>query len=100
MIATILRQAPADRRASITAWRQLSDILAQRGNQLGDDAIRRSLHALAVLRPRVPEAGRRACARALAPHGRSPPLLALYAHHVPAGSALILRLAPLPATHP
>src|SRR3546814_4163850 len=59
MIATILRQAPADRRASITAWRQLSDILAQRGNQLGDDDIRRSLHALAVLRPRVPEAVRR-----------------------------------------
>src|SRR3546814_1735156 len=50
MIATILRQAPADARASIAAWRQISDILAQRGNQLGDDDIRRSLHALAVLR--------------------------------------------------
>src|SRR3546814_9434001 len=80
MIATILRQAPADRRASITAWRQLSDILAQRGNQLGDDDIRRSLHALAVLRPRVPEAVRRDCARAIARHGRFAPLVALYAN--------------------
>ncbi|MDT7528260.1 HAMP domain-containing sensor histidine kinase [Sphingopyxis sp. SE2] len=107
MIATILRQAPADRRASITAWRQLSDILAQRGNQLDDDDIRRSLHALAVLRPRVPESVRRDCARALAPHGRFAPLVALYANDVPAVSAIMLRevrlaeadwLALLPAT--
>ena len=107
MIATILRQAPADRRASITAWRQLSDILAQRGNQLGDDDIRRSLHALAVLRPRVPEAVRRDCARAIARHGRFAPLVALYANDVPAVSAIMLRevrlaeadwLALLPAT--
>ena len=107
MIATILRQAPADRRASITAWRQLSDILAQRGNQLGDDDIRRSLHALAVLRPKVPESVRRDCARAIARHGRFAPLVALYANDVPAVSAIMLRdarlaeadwLALLPAT--
>ncbi|SEH18377.1 His Kinase A (phospho-acceptor) domain-containing protein [Sphingopyxis sp. YR583] len=108
MIATILRQAPADRRASITAWRQLSDILAQRGNQLDDDDIRRSLHALAVLRPRIPEAVRRDCARAIARHGRFAPLVALYANDVPAVSATMLRdarlaeadwLAVLPATN-
>lgn len=107
MIATILRQAPADRRASITAWRQLTDILAQRGNQLGDDDIRRSLHALAVLRPRVPESVRRDCARAVARHGRFAPLVAFYANDVPAVSAIMLRearlaeadwLALLPAT--
>jgi signal transduction histidine kinase len=107
MIATILRQAPADRRASIVAWRQLTDILAQRGNQLGDDDIRRSLHALAVLRPRVPESVRRDCARAIARHGRFAPLVALYANDVPAVSAIMLRearlaeadwLALLPAT--
>jgi hypothetical protein len=91
MIATILRQAPADHRASIAAWRQLSDILAQRGNQLDDDDIRRSLHALAVLRPRVPEAVRRDCARAIARHGRFAPLVALYANDVPAVSAIMLR---------
>ncbi|WP_338425514.1 histidine kinase dimerization/phospho-acceptor domain-containing protein [Sphingopyxis kveilinensis] len=108
MIATILRQAPADRRARVTAWRQLSDILAQRGNQLGDDDIRRSLHALAVLRPQVPEAVRRDCARAIARHGRFAPLVALYANDVPAVSAAMLRevrlsesdwLALLPATN-
>lgn len=108
MIATILRQAPVDRRARVTAWRQLSDILAQRGNQLGHDDIRRALHALAVLRPNVPEAVRRDCARAIARHGRFAPLVALYANDVPAVSAAMLRdvrlseadwLALLPATN-
>lgn len=107
MIATILRQAPADRRASIAAWRQLSDILAQRGNQLSDDDIRRSLRALAVLRPHVPESVRRDCARAIARHGRFAPLVALYANDVAPVSAAILQtvqlseadwLAMLPAT--
>ena len=64
MIATILRQAPGDRRAGIAAWRQISDILAQRGNQLSDDDVRRALHALVVLRPQVPEKVRRDCALA------------------------------------
>ena len=95
MIATILRQAPADHRASIAAWRQLSDILAQRGNQLGDEDIRRSLHALAVLRPRVPEGVRRDCARAIAKHGRFAPLVAFYANDVPAVAAIMLRSAQL-----
>src|SRR5690606_2567281 len=109
MIATILRQTPADRRARIAAWRQLSDILAQRGNQLADDDVRRALHALAVLRPKVPEKVRRDCARALARHGRFAPLVALYANDVPAVSVAMMRearlseedwLAVLPATNP
>lgn len=95
MIATILRQAPKDRRASIAAWRQISDILAQRGNQLDDDDIRRSLHALAVLRPEVPENVRRDCAQAIARHGRFAPLVAFYANDVPAVSTAMLRRARL-----
>lgn len=95
MIATILRQAPKDRRASVAAWRQLSDILAQRGNQLGDDDIRRSFHALAVLRPQVPEKVRRDCAEAIARHGRFAPLVAFYANDVPAVSNAMLRRARL-----
>ncbi len=95
MIATILRQTPMDRRARIAAWRQLSDILAQRGNQLVDDDIRRSLHALAVLRPDVPENIRRDCAQAIARHGRFAPLVALYANDVPAVSAAMLQQARL-----
>ncbi|WP_293643550.1 histidine kinase dimerization/phospho-acceptor domain-containing protein [Sphingopyxis sp. RIFCSPHIGHO2_12_FULL_65_19] len=91
-----MRQAPADRRASIVAWRQLTDILAQRGNQLGDADIRRSLHALAVLRPDIPETVRRDCARAIARHGRFAPLVAFYANDVPAVSAIMLRDARLP----
>ena len=109
MIATILRQAPADRRSCVAAWRQLSDILAQRGNQLADDDIRRSLHALAVLRPQIPETVRRDCAKAIARHSRFAPIVALYANDVPAVSLAMLRdaqlaeqdwLALLPATGP
>ena len=109
MIATILRQAPADRRTCVAAWRQLSDILAQRGNQLADDDIRRSLHALAVLRPQIPENVRRDCARSIARHSRFAPIVALYANDVPAVSLAMLRdaqlaeadwLALLPATGP
>lgn len=96
MIATILRQAPRDRRASIAAWRQISDILAQRGNQLAEDDIRRALHALAVLRPQVPENVRRDCAQAIARHGRFAPLVAFYANDVPAVSTVMLRQARLP----
>lgn len=109
MIATILRRAPGDRRASITAWRQLTDILAQRGNRLDEEDIRRGLRALAVLRADVPEPVRRDCARAVARHGRFAPLVAFYANDAPAVSATMLRrarlsesdwLALLPATSP
>ena len=95
MIATILRQAPADRRASIAAWRQLTDILAQRGNQLDTTDIRRAFHALAVLRRDVPEKVRRDCAVAVARHGRFAPLVAFFANDVPAVSATMLRRARL-----
>lgn len=98
MIATILRQAPADGRAGIAAWRQISDILAQRGNQLSDDDVRRALHALVVLRPQVPEKVRRDCAQAVARHGRFAPLVAFYANDVPAVSTAMLRRARLSET--
>lgn len=109
MIATILRQTPGDERAGIAAWRQLTDILAQRGNQLSDEDIHRSLHALAVLRAKVPERVRRDCAEAVAQRGRFAPLVAFYANDVPAVSATMLRhaqlaeadwLALLPSTGP
>ena len=95
MIATILRHAPRDGRASVAAWRQLSDILAQRGNQLAGADIRRAFHALAVLRPKIPENVRRSCAGAIARHGRFAPLVAFYANDVPAVSATMLRQARL-----
>ena len=109
MIATILRRAPGDRRASITAWRQLTDILAQRGNRLDEEDIRKGLRALALLRADVPEPVRRDCAEAVARHGRFAPLVAFYANDVPAVSATMLHrarlsesdwLALLPATGP
>lgn len=107
MISTILRHAPADGRASIAVWRQLSDILAQRGDRLDDADVRRAFHRLAALRSQVPEPIRRDCARAVARHCRFAPLAAFYANDVPSVAAALLRdvrlsdaawLALLPAT--
>lgn len=78
MIATIMRQSPADDRTRSAAWRQLSDILAQRGNQLAESDVRRALHALALLRTRVGEAVRRDTAITLASQCSYAPLVALY----------------------
>jgi signal transduction histidine kinase len=90
MLATIFRQTPADARSRGAAWRQLADILAQRGKQLSDSDARRALHGLALLRPQVSETVRRETAGALASHCRFAPLVALYAADQPAIAAAML----------
>ena len=95
MIATIMRQSPADDRTRSAAWRQLSDILAQRGNQLGDVDVRRALHALALLRTRVGEAVRRDTAATLSGQCRYAPLVALYSADTPPVAAAMLAEAQL-----
>src|SRR3546814_12946440 len=95
MIATLLRQAPTDARASVAAWRQISDILAPRGNQLADDVIRRSLQGLAVLRRDVPGQVRRSCAPAVARLGRFASRVASYSTTVPSVPVPLMPKAPL-----
>lgn len=95
MIATIMRQSPADDRTRSAAWRQLSDILAQRGNQLGEFDVRRALHALALLRTRVGEAVRRDTAVTLAGQCNYAPLVALYSADTPPVAAAMLSEAQL-----
>lgn len=90
MIATIFRQAPADERTRSAAWRQISDILAQRGKQLSDSDVRRSLHALAMLRSKTSDRVRRETAQALSSHCRFAPLVALYAADEPPVAAAML----------
>lgn len=90
MIATIFRQAPADERMRAAAWRQISDILAQRGNQLSESDVRRSLHALAMLRSKTSERVRRETALALSSHCGFAPLVALYASDEPPVAAAML----------
>lgn len=108
MIATILQREPQDLRESIAVWRQLSDIVAQRGMQLNQAEIYRSLHALARLRTKVPEYVRRDTALSVARHGRFAPLVAFYANDTVSVAAAMLQnarlpdedwLALLPATH-
>jgi hypothetical protein len=97
MIATILQREPQNLRESIAVWRQLSDIVAQRGMQLNQAEIYQSLHALARLRLQVPENIRRDTALSVASHGRFAPLVAFYANDVISVAAAMLRRVQLPA---
>lgn len=96
MIATILQREPQTTRECVAAWRQLGDILAQRGMQLSGEEIHRSLRALAALRSKVPEHIRRDSALSVARHGRFAPLVALYANDVVPVAAAMLQNAVLP----
>jgi signal transduction histidine kinase len=96
MIATILQRDPQSTRECVAVWRQLGDILAQRGMQLSDEEIHRSLYALAGLRSKIPENVRRDSALSIARHGRFAPLVALYANDVPSVAAAMLQHAKLP----
>lgn len=97
MIATILQREPQNLRESIAVWRQLSDIVAQRGMQLNQAEIYQTLHALARLRLQVPENIRRDTALSVASHGRFAPLVAFYANDVISVAAAMLRRVQLPA---
>lgn len=78
MIETVLQQPLATARDRIGAWRQLTDILAQRGDRLPLDIAARGLRALAVLRDSIPVPIRRATAAAVARRVRFAPLVAFY----------------------
>lgn len=82
MIATILDRQTRTVKERIAMWRQLSDILAQRGAQLHRMDAHRALRALASFRSDVPEYIRRDSALSVAQHGRFAPLIALYANDV------------------
>ena len=78
MIETVLQQPLATARDRVGAWRQLTDILAQRGDRLPLDIAARGLRALAVLRDSIPVPIRRATAAAVARRVRFAPLVAFY----------------------
>lgn len=96
MISTILQREPQSLRDKIAVWRQLSDILAQRGMQLADAEILQSFQLLASLRSTVPEHVRRNTAVSVARHGRFAPLVAFYAHDVASVAVAMLNNARLP----
>jgi signal transduction histidine kinase len=95
MISTILQRDPQSLRDKIAVWRQLSDILAQRGMQLEDTEILQSFQLLASLRSTVPENVRRNTAVSVARHGRFAPLVAFYAHDVASVAVAMLNNARL-----
>ncbi len=97
MIATILQRDPQSLRECIAMWRQLSDIVAQRGMQLNQSEIQQSLRTLARLRNKVPEQVRSDTALSVAHHGRFAPLVALYANDTVLVAAAMLQNAHLSA---
>lgn len=91
MIDIILRQIPSDPKTQVAAWRQLIDILAQRGAALDPASAKRALHALALLRPNIAESVRRASALSIAQRCRYTPLVAFLGADSPPVAYAIMR---------
>ena len=89
-LATVLAR-PAERPTDRVAhWRQLLDLLAQRGAEPDTDSSREAFARLRLLRPIVPLAIRQETARALAGRPIAAPLVAFLAADVPAVAGAIL----------
>ncbi len=94
-LATVLAR-PADRPADRVAhWRQLLDLLAQRGAEPDTNLSREAFARLGLLRPDVPLAVRQETARAFAGRPIAAPLVAFLAADAPAVAGAILPQARL-----
>lgn len=91
----LLAFKPTTRRDHEWLWRQLSDVLAQRGDKLDTTIVHDILVRLSTLRRYVGEASRAATARDIAAHCRSAPLVAFYAHDTPIVARTMIGLARL-----
>ncbi len=78
MIDTVLRADPASENQQATAWSQLSDLLAQKGDEISSELVSAALTRLSELKRRVPLAHRTATARAIARRCHFVPLVAFY----------------------
>ncbi len=89
-LATVLAR-PADRPTDRVAhWRQLLDLLAQRGADPDTDLSREAFARLRLLRPEVPLAVRQETARAFAGRSIAAPLVAFLAADTPPVAGAIL----------
>jgi hypothetical protein len=96
MIATILAQPEAHAPAKAAKWRQLVDVLAQRGNNFGDEeAADEALGWLRAVRPQVPTGTRREIAASLGGRRVSPRVLAFFTEDEPPVAAPLLASARL-----
>ena len=91
LIATISSDSFSESSALVAAWRDISDILAQRGNQLPESEAKHGIRILSVLRESIPEKIRLSVADSIAHHCRYVPLISFYASDTLAISERVLR---------
>jgi signal transduction histidine kinase len=96
MLATVIAGDPASPLLRRNRWRQIADIVAQKGRLIEPRIAARALAELARERDRIPLADRIATAHALASHARFAPIVALFAHDAPDVARAMLRSVSLP----
>jgi len=98
MIATMLARSEDQPSAVSAKWRQLSDLLAQRGGGEAEAAEDAALRWLETRRGEVPLAARREAARALAGRAIAPAILRFFAADHPSVAAPLIADARLAAS--
>ncbi len=96
MLATVIASDPASPFLRRNRWRQIADIVAQKGALIERRIAARALAELARERDFIPLADRIATAHALASHARFAPIVALFAHDAPDVARAMLRSVSLP----
>jgi len=96
MLATVIASDPASPFLRRNRWRQIADIVAQKGALIERRIAARALAELARERDSIPLADRIATAHALASHARFAPIVALFAHDAPDVARAMLRSVSLP----
>ncbi len=96
MLATVIASDPASPFLRRNRWRQIADIVAQKGRLIEPRIAARALAELARERASIPLADRIATAHALASHARFAPIVALFAHDAPDVARAMLRSVGLP----
>lgn len=95
MLATVIASDPASPFLRRNRWRQIADIVAQKGDVIEPKIAARALAEIARERNRIPLTDRIATAHALASHARYAPIVALFAHDAADVSAAMLRAVAL-----
>lgn len=95
MLATVIASDPASPFLRRNRWRQIADIVAQKGGLIEPSMAARALAEIARERSRIPLPDRIATAHALASHARYAPIVVLFAHDVAEVSSAMLHAVTL-----
>jgi len=99
MLATVIAGSPASPALRRNRWRQIADIVAQKGAVIDRRIVARALAELAREKSVIPLADRIATAIAIARHADFPPIVVFFAHDAPDVARPLLARISLPETH-